>query len=115
MSESPDPSSESSGTLYDPPDEAAEDVSEEEDSVALRLSLPPNRADRLRAVAQQLGLTPSLVAKRAIELVCDEVVTVQDDTRSAHVLIDQYQARLDLLHSVEDPANGQLESTSDDE
>ncbi len=115
MSESPNPSSEPSRTLYDPPRDSTEDVSEERNSVPLRLSLPRDRADRLRAVAQQLGLTPSQIAKRAIELVCDEVVTVQDDTRSTNVLIDQYQARLDLLHSVEAPTNGQLESLSDDE
>jgi hypothetical protein len=114
VSDSSNPSSDPSGTLYDPPEDALDEASEGEDTVALRLSLPPDRADRLRAVAQQLGLTPSLVARRAIELVCDEVVTVQDDTRSTHVLIDQYQARLDLLHSVEAPENGQLESPDDE-
>lgn len=100
MSTSSDPS----GTRDNPSDE----VSEGEDSVALRLSLPPDRADRLRAVAQKLGLTPSLVAKRAIELVCDEVETVHKDPRSTDVLIDEYQARLDLLHAVDAPENGQL-------
>lgn len=101
--------------LEDVPSEVLEDASNEEDQVALRLSLPPNRADRLRAVAQQLGLTPSLVVKRAIELVCDEVVTIQDDARPASVMLDQYQARLDLLHSVDSPEqNGRLEPPSDD-
>lgn len=111
----PSPPSESSGTLYDPPHETAENVSEEKNSVALQLSLPPDRADRLRAVAQQLGLTPSQIAKRAIQLVCNEVVTVQDDARSTDVFIDQYQARLDLLHTVEAPTNGQLESLTHDD
>jgi hypothetical protein len=108
--------SESSGTLYDPPEDASKADAEqsEENDVALRLSLPPDRAERLRAVAQQLGLTPSLVAKRAIELVCDEVVTIQDDNRPTSVLIQQYQARLDLLHSIGAPAeNGRLEPPSD--
>ena len=113
MSDSPDSSSDASGTLYDPPEDALEEAPEGDDSVPLRLSLPPDRAEQLRSVAQQLGLTPSLIAKRAIELVCDEVVTVQDDARFTPVLIDQYQARLDLLHSVETPENGQLESPDD--
>lgn len=115
MSDSSD-STESAGTLYDPPDDAPEvDAdSSDESHVALRLSLPSERADRLRAVAQQLGLTPSLVAKRAIELVCDEVVTIQDDARPTSVLIKQYQARLDLLHSVENiDENGTLEVPDD--
>jgi hypothetical protein len=106
----------SDDTLYDPPDDPtalAPDASED-DTVALRLSLPAERAQRLRTVAQQLGLPPSVAAKRAIELVCGEVVTIQDDTRPTRLLIDQYQARLDLLHSVEAPeANGTLESPDD--
>ena len=112
MSDSSTPS-ESSGTLYDPPDDGSQvDAdSSDENHVALRLSLPTERADRLRALAQQLGLTPSLVAKRAIELICDEVVTIQDDTLPTSVHIQQYQARLDLLHSVENiDENGTLES-----
>ena len=102
--------------LEDVPVEALKDASNEESQVALRLSLPPARADRLRAVAQQLGLTPSLVVERAIELVCDEVVTIQDDTRPMNVMLDQYQARIDLLHSVDSPEeNGRLESPSSEE
>lgn len=115
MSDSSAPS-ESSGTLYDPPDDASQVDAEssDENHVALRLSLPSDRADRLRAVAQQLGLTPSMVAKRAIELVCDEVVTIQDDARPTSVLIKQYQARLDLLHAVENiDENGTLEPPDD--
>jgi len=117
VSDSTTSPSDSSDTLYDPPEAPmAPDAesSEEEDTVALRLPLPKSRSDRLRAVAQQLGLTPSLAAKRAIELVCDEVVTTPGDTRSTHLLIDQYQARLDLLHSVEQSdANGTLELPTD--
>ena len=102
-------SSEPSGTLYDPPDETTSESSANTDRITLRMTLPSDRADRLRAVAQQLGLSPSLVAKRAIELVCDEVVTVQKDDRSTSVLIDEYQARLDLLHTVDAPKEGRLE------
>lgn len=114
MSDTSAPSSDSSGTLYDPPEDTLEPESTETDTVALHLSLPPGRAEKLRAVAQQLGMTPSMAAKRAIELVCDEVVTIQDDTRSTHLLIEQYQARLDLLHSVETPENGRLEFPDDE-
>ncbi len=114
MSESSDPSRASSGTLYDPDSEPLEEPESEDDQVALRLSLPPQRAERLRAVAHQLGLTPSLVAKRAIQLVCDEVVTTEADLPRSPLLIDQYQARLDLLHAVDDPQNGTLEPPSDE-
>jgi hypothetical protein len=124
VSDASSSSDHSPDTLYDVPLEDMEDVpsemlenaSDEENQVALRLSLPSDRADRLRAVAQQLGLTPSLVVKRAIELVCDEVVTIQDDTRPANVMLDQYQARLDLLHSVEpSEENGSLEFHTEQE
>jgi hypothetical protein len=112
------PQSESADTLYDPPEHAlAPDADESSgaDTVPLRLSLPSARADRLRAVAQQLGLPPSVAAERAIELVCEEVVTIQDDTRPTHLLIEQYQARLDLLHSVQAPGeNGSLEPPDDE-
>jgi len=74
----------------------------ENDTVRLRLSLSEDEADQLQAVAQQLGLAPSTVAQRAIEMVCDEVVTIQEDNRAPHLLVDQYQARIDLLHAVGD-------------
>jgi len=110
VSDSSVPISYSSGTLYDPPEDAPELESTETDTVALRLSLPPERAEQLRAVAQQLGMSPSKAAKRAIELVCDEVTIIQEDTRSTDLLIDQYQARLDLLHSLEDAENERPEA-----
>mgnify|MGYP006299916629 CR=1 FL=1 len=113
MSDSSSPSSDQKDTLYDPPDESSALASEasDDDTVALRLPLPKKRAERLRTVAQQLGLPPSVAAKRAIELVCDEVVTIQDGTRSTRLMVDQFQAQLDLLHSVEAPeANGTLEA-----
>lgn len=105
----------STGTLYDPPQGETTTAPEEEDRVTLRLSLPQERAERLRAVAQQLGLTPSMVAQRAIDLVCEEVVTIQDDTRSTDTLIEEYQARLDLLHTVEETANGERETDPSDD
>jgi hypothetical protein len=98
------------GSLYDPPADASAPPASDDDTVALRLSLPDERADRLQAVAQQLGLTPSTVAKRAIEMICDEVVTIQDDQRPPETMVEQYKARIDLLHSVAPP-----ERETDDE
>jgi predicted transcriptional regulator len=95
---------EPAGTLYDPPDGAEEASVADEDSLGLRLRLSEAQAERLQAVAQQLGLTPSMVAQRAIKMVCDEVVTIQEDDRSPALMVDQYQARIDLLHAVEDHA-----------
>jgi hypothetical protein len=121
VSDASDHFDDSPDTLYDVPIKNLEDVpaevlgetSDEGDQVALQLLLPPDRADRLRAVAQQIGLTPSLVVERAIELVCDEVVTIQDDARPMDVMLDQYQARIDLLHSVgASEENGKLELPS---
>lgn len=74
--------------------------------MVLNLRLPADRSDRLRAIAQQLGMTPPMAAQRAIDLVCDEIVTIQDDSRSTQTLIEEYQARLDLLHSVETADDG---------
>jgi hypothetical protein len=55
-------------------------------------------------------LTPSLVASRAIDLVCDEIGTVDDDPLSTDTLIQQYQARLDLLHTLEETTSGEEDS-----
>lgn len=77
--------------------------------------MPEERADRLRAVAQQIGLTPAMVAKRAIKLVCEEVVTIQDDNRSPSILVEQYQARLDLLHSIEEAEQSNESPPEEDE
>ncbi|PSQ95156.1 MAG: hypothetical protein BRD55_11570 [Bacteroidetes bacterium SW_9_63_38] len=93
--------SESLQTLFNsPPEEGGVDLPEE-DTVGLRLSLPSDRAQRLKAVAKQLGLTPSIIAERAIEMVCEEVITIQGDQPPPRLHIEQYQARLDLLHAVQ--------------
>lgn len=93
------------------------DLPEEEDTVGLRLSLSNDQVQQLQAVAKQLGLTPSTVAERAIEMVCEEVFIRKEGQYPSHLLIEQYQARLDLLHAVEN-ADGTLpeaEETSDDD
>lgn len=90
-------------TLYDPaPSGGGASDSDDDDTVALKLSLPEERAQRLRDVAKQLGLSPSMIARRAIEMICDEVVTIHDTYRPSHVLVAEYQTRLDLLHAIED-------------
>jgi hypothetical protein len=96
---------ESAGTLYDPPDDTEAASVSDDDSVGLRLRLSEDDVDRLQAVAQQLGLTPSTIAQRAIQMVCNEVVTIQEDSRSPELLVDQYQARIDLLHAVDNGAS----------
>lgn len=68
----------------------------------LTLSLPEGRAKRLRRVAQQLGLSPTMIARRAIEMICDEIITIHDTYRPSHLLIEEYQTRIDLLHAIED-------------
>lgn len=93
--------SSSESTLYDPPDRGTEAVPEEEGEVELELDVPPELAERLNEVATHLGLSPSMVATRAIGMVCDEVGLVQDTDLSSTTLIQKYQTRLDLLHSLD--------------
>jgi hypothetical protein len=52
-------------------------------------------------VATHLGLSPSIIASRAVGMVCDEVGLVQDGDLSSATLIQKYQTRLDLLHSLD--------------
>lgn len=86
--------------FFDTPswEQDAEDADDE--TVRLEFSLPDDQAQQLQAVAQQLGLTPSTVAERAIEMVCEEVITTHTDDYPPHLHVTQYQARLDLLHAV---------------
>lgn len=96
------PSNRQAGTtLYDPPPGEQKEVSEGTEEEELRLEIPQELATRLMEVALHLGLTPSLVASRAIELVCDEVGLVQEEDLSSNTLIEKYQTRLDLLHSLD--------------
>lgn len=100
-------------SLYDPP-ESGEDLELEPttDHEVLHLDIPQDLARRLLEVATHLGLTPSMVASRAIELVCDEVGTVDDDALSTDTLLQQYQARLDLLHVLEEAGAAKGEQPS---
>ena len=113
LNDSPPSPNESDGTLFNPPTTPDAASTAEESTVGLRLSLTEEEADRLRSVAQQLGLTPSILAQRAIKMVCEEVVTIQEDSRSPNLMVDQYQARIDLLHAVEE--NGSSPSPASDD
>lgn len=88
-------------TLYDPPAEHAETSRPEEDDNTLALEIPKELASQLLEVAQHLGLHPDIVAARAVGLICDEVGLVEDEDLSSGALIQKYQSRLDLLHSIE--------------
>ena len=99
---SDDPQNESTDDLsfFDTPswEQDADDADDE--TVRLEFSLPDDQAQQLQEVAQQLGLTPSTVVERAIEMVCEEVITTHTDDCPPHLHVTQYQARLDLLHAV---------------
>lgn len=89
-------------------DDRADDTAQEtmdpessSDEVTLDLDLPIERARRLTALALHLGLSPSKIALRAIDMVCDEIDPLDDRPLSTDTLIQQYQARLDLLHALE--------------
>lgn len=92
-----DPQSES--TLYNPPTKEAVHVASHDEEERLHLELPEDLARRLLDVAQHLGLSPSMVASRAVDLVCDEVGLVEEQELSSGTLIQKYQTRLDLLHT----------------
>jgi len=91
----------SQNTLYDPPDGEAEGLPDKEGEMELELDLPRELAEQLSDVATHLGLSPSIVASRAIDMVCDEVGLVKDRELSSTTLIEKYQTRLDLLHSLD--------------
>lgn len=93
-------------TLYDPPRGRAEDVPDRDDAVELEIDLPEALATQLSDVARHLGLAPSILAARAVELVCDEVGLVQNDELSSATLIQRYQTRIDLLHRLDDALEG---------
>lgn len=109
-SDSSESDHEGESTLYDPSFEDGEDLdsSPTPDHEILHLDISQQLAGRLLEVANHLGLTPSTVASRAVELVCNEIETVDDSSLSTDTLVQQYQARLDLLHTLEE-AEGEEE------
>jgi len=94
-------------TLYDPPEGAGDAVPADEAEVELDLELPRELAEQLSDVASHLRLSPSIVASRAVEMICEEIGLIQDEDISSTTLIQKYQTRLDLLHALDydvDPA-----------
>lgn len=107
-SSSPKSEREAEFSLYDPPPGGGEDFdNEENDSEILHLDISRELAQQLLDVATHLGLTPSIVASRAIDLVCDEIGTVEGEALSTGTFIQHYQAQLDLLHALEEAASGE--------
>lgn len=91
--------SSSKPTLYDPPSADADHIPEEDPEVELDLELPRDLAEQLAEIASHLGLPPSVVASRAVQMICGEIGLAQDDDLSSTTLIQKYQTRLDLLHA----------------
>jgi hypothetical protein len=105
--------SSSKPTLYNPPSGDEDHVPENSSEVELDLELPRNLAEQLSEVASHLGLSPSIVASRAVQMICNEIGLTQDEDLSSTTLIQKYQTRLDLLHALDyDPDPG---GTADDE
>ena len=101
-------------TLYNPPSQSGDSVSPESAGEKIQLEIPQDLARQLLEVSMHLGLSPSIVAKRAVMMICDEIGLVQDKELSSSTLIQKYQTRIDLLHSLDydlnaDPQEGDEE------
>jgi hypothetical protein len=99
-------------TLYNPPpsgngDDSGADCPEADGDVSLSVPLSGDVYERLLDVADQLGMSPDLVAARAVEMICAELPEVDavddaSDCLSTQELIDRYQSHLDLLRTIRD-------------
>lgn len=122
--------SEDDATLFEPAEDAGKVLEGREEEEELQLELSQELAQRLMEVAEHLGLSPSMVAARAIDLVCDEIGVVEQQDLTTGTLIQKYQTRLDLIHTLDfdvqqavedeqnveqDQAAGQWTSTDSDE
>lgn len=98
-----DNSTESGHSLFDPPDQRAEgsDPSDSDETVTVQVELSAEQAEALYDLASHLSLPPSMVAARAIEMTCEDVNTVSQSKLTTDTVVEEYQARLDLLHSLE--------------
>lgn len=95
------PDSDSDSTLYNPPPDDREGFDLDEADQELEIEIPRDLADQLLEVAEHLGLNPSIVASRAVGLVCDEIRLLDKTEIDSTALIEKYQTRLDLLHSID--------------
>jgi len=91
-------------TLFDPPPDSSENgkQADSEETVTLQVEVSPELVEKLRELASHLSLHPSTVAARAIELTCEEVQTINADEPITGSVLQQYQARLDLMHTLEE-------------
>jgi hypothetical protein len=102
-------------SLYDPPDEHQEDLhpEAEKEMDTLDLEIPKPLAHRLLKVSTHLGLSPSIVASRAVNLVCNEIGTIDSDGElSTQTLIQRFQARVDLFKIIEEADSSMPTSTA---
>lgn len=100
-------------TLYDPSEEKTEEIEGSTAEQEMCLDIPQELASRLLEVSVHLGLNPSVVASRAIDLICDEIGLVEDQDLSSDTLIQKYQTRLDLIHTLD--FDVETQSSEDDQ
>ncbi len=94
--------SDADATLYDPPPGTAEAFTPDGPEEELQLEIPRSLAKQLREVALHLGLPPSLVASRAIDMICNEIGIIDKQELSSGEMIQKYQNRLDILHTIKE-------------
>ena len=107
--------SESQCTLYDPPQHSGDSVSSDSGEEEIHLQIPQDLATQLLEVSMHLGLSPSIVATRAVMMICDEIGLVQDHELTSSTLIQKYQTRIDLLHSLDYDLDPDSEEKQDDD
>lgn len=101
--------SESDATLYDPPTEETEPFTPDGSEEELELEIPKSLAKQLREVALHLGLPPSMVASRAIGMICNEIGIIDEEELSSGEMIQKYQTRLDILHTIKEHTEAESE------
>jgi hypothetical protein len=96
-------------TLYNPSSEEAEALDPSSvDRTVLDIKIDRGLAERLLEVSKHLGLNPTIVASRAIDLVCEEIGTLKEGWRQDEeefgtvTLIQRYQARVELLQALKE-------------
>lgn len=104
------PQSDSDATLYDPPEEDAETFSPDGPEEEFHLELPQELADELMKVALHLGLPPSMVASRAIGMICNEIGLIDEEELGSGQMIQKYQTRLDMLHTMKEHKEAESET-----
>lgn len=99
-------------TLYNPSSAEAEELDPGSlDQDVIDIEIDRSLAERLLEVSQHLGLNPTIVASRAIDLVCEEIGTLDEDWRDDEdefgtvTLIQRYQARVDLLQALKEESD----------